>query len=532
MIGETMRAIWTWMSGAFVWMYLAIAVSTALLPQQDSGAIVEGSVCDTVTDGPVSDARVFLSPVQPSQGRRSGAANTDQHGNFRIENISPGDYVVTVKKLGYVDSSYSDRKAEPIRVEAGALSQRVRIELVPTGTIDGVVLDEEKRPAPGIHVSARRLRRGSPIPDESNEKGWFKLENLAPGDHILEVRVPYSVRRESVRRDPDTGEVTGYPNGQFYPGVDDQGAAAVISVAPGARIGGLQIQLRRTRLVDVTGEVEDAVTRRPLQTAQVELIPQVGGLTDETYERRSIRNPSGAFQFSLLRPGRYSLLVFRDGLPLPWATQIEVGSAGLVERRIRVPGFEQIKGIVTGMEPRSLEVELRQLTSGEPAAKAKVLENGTFVFDQIPPGRWVVRVSGDDVAYPVRKGAYHLSEVRFGQSGAGAFITVSEGFNERLELLMSKASGRLIGTVRDAKDNPVNSAWVFLRPKGPNPGSQIAAKQDGTFVIDALPAGEYSIGAYLGEISLQRPIVCDRFAVKVTIADGITATVQIKLCTE
>lgn len=283
--------------------------------------------------------------------------------------------------------------------------------------------------------------------------------------------------------------------------------------------------------MDVAGQLVDAIGNQPLLGAQVELYPASGGLTDETYERRTVRNQSGAFNFSMIRPGRYSLLVFREGIPAPWMTSVDVGSSGLNDLRMRVPTFQQIKGHVKGIDAGSLEVALQVFQSGAPAINSKVSEDGTFVFEQVPPGRYGVMVSGNGVSplgFPRRAAAY-LAKIRFGDQ-AGPAISISEGGNPPLELIMSKAAGSLIGTVRDAKDNPVSESTVAVTGSGRM--FQFTSKQDGSFNGDGLPPGEYKVVAYQAEYGAMPKTACDRYSSKVTVADGGASAVQLKLCTE
>src|SRR5712692_4443541 len=302
---------------------VVIVAFAAALPAQEATNAVEGSVLDAVSQAPVPEVAVSLF------GRGgSRQTKTALDGTFEFEKLPPGDYVVEMKKLGYVGSDYAGGKIEHVSLVRGAAPERLNLELTPTATIEGRILDEEERPLKGVRLYARRKLRFAPsIPAESDEEGRYRLKYLAPGDYEIAVRVPYANRRETVKRDPETGATYGYVNSQYYPGVDDARMAGVVSAGPGMRLGGFDIRLRRTRLVELKGRVLDRVTGEALRGGEVELSPESQGLTDETYERRRVRS-DGAFRFDLLQPGRYSLLIYGTAKRTPCRTPCRRTLAG------------------------------------------------------------------------------------------------------------------------------------------------------------------------------------------------------------
>lgn len=64
-------------------------------------ASVRGRVIDAGTNEPIADAQVNVRPATSSEMRISRAAMTDANGNFTIDSVSPGTYVVTASREGY-----------------------------------------------------------------------------------------------------------------------------------------------------------------------------------------------------------------------------------------------------------------------------------------------------------------------------------------------------------------------------------------------------------------------------------------------
>jgi hypothetical protein len=99
-----------WISIALVAWWLAQA------PRPQTG-VIAGRVTDEFGD-PVIDGRVSveLAGVTALRARSSGWSTTDDHGEYRIAALAPGDYIVAVDRLeGYVVYSVSG----PVTISSG-----------------------------------------------------------------------------------------------------------------------------------------------------------------------------------------------------------------------------------------------------------------------------------------------------------------------------------------------------------------------------------------------------------------------------
>ena len=531
--------------------FLVIVAFAVGLPAQDPEGVIEGSVRDGVSMMPVPGVQILLHGAG-----RYHQTKADDAGTFRFEKLPAGEYALELKKPGYVGSDYADGKTEHVSLKPGAVTERVTIDLTPTAMIEGRVFDEEGRPLKGVHLYAQRKRRGLPIPATSEEEGRYRLEYLAPGDYEIEVRVPYGIRRDTVKRDAETGDMYGYANSQYYPGVDDARAAGIVPVGPAMHLGGFDIRLRRTRLVKLEGRAVDAVTREPLRGAEIELSPEAEGLTDETYERRRVDQQGGAFRFELIQPGRYSLLAYRGSAEdeLPYVVPVDVGASGVVDLRVSVPPVERIEGRVTCPECKAknwgaLLVSLRPPVGGARPRWVKVGEDGTFVFDGIPPGRWRLWMNWSAErpgeltmdSSGVRPANWYVAAVRFGQQNAlRTPLTVSEGSNPRIEVTLSDRAGRITGRVVDARQRPVKGAVVLVREADAEPGIPrqlypATTSPAGAFTLQGLAPGEYVISAWperfsVRELTVDRQRACGNRIAKVKVTDGSTSFAQLELC--
>jgi hypothetical protein len=356
--------------------------------------------------------------------------------------------------------------------------------------------------------------------------------------------VPYETRRQTAKRDPDRDETFGYANTQYYPDAYEQSAAIPVSITPGLQLRRFDIRLRRTRLVSLSGRTIETAGRGPLRSAEVELANSAGsGLQDDTYQRRHV-DAQGAFRFELIRPGHYTLRVYRGaGLgSLPYSAPVDVGNAGIEDLPLAVPPFAQIRGAAKATDPKvPWEGELRVSLYGSPGISnvaVAVGGDGSFALENVPPGQWRLEFQGGGLH---RAGdphhRLHVAKVGFGaQDGWLGPVTVAESGNPPVEVTLSDEAGQLAGTVAMAeKDAP---PMVVIRRTDGQPNIQQyilprSANQDGAFLIPDLIPGEYEVGSWTVDDSgsfSANPQACGNRLVKVKITAGETSAVRLEIC--
>lgn len=164
------------------------------------GALI-GSGCAHSTrtnlSGRVVDARG--NGVWGAHVRLAGTSEqavTAQDGHFRFDPLPPGTYLLTVKT-----QKQHARFQDSTRVREGRLTEVVltlpdlavlsrtpagdpaRVIQVPSGTIQGVVIDENGRTVPGAYVLAVEFRRA----ERTDGAGHFMLRGVPLGMHTLRV---------------------------------------------------------------------------------------------------------------------------------------------------------------------------------------------------------------------------------------------------------------------------------------------------------------------------------------------------------
>jgi hypothetical protein len=476
-----------------------ITTAAGLAAQEPSG-VIAGLVRDSTSKAPLPGVEVVVTAP-----RFRANVTTGGEGAFRFEHLPGGDYRVGYTKPGYMGSNVFGA-TKRVHLQDGVVAERLIIDLAPYAEVDGVVLDEEGKPFPGVIVHAESGNG----PATTDEAGRYHLEVLIPRPGRIDMRVPFEIRRKTIARDPATGEVLGYANTQSYP--------TVVDFAPGLHLHGFDIRLRRTRLVTLGGHAVDMGKSADLE---IELSPDVAPLPDETYQRRR-PGADGAFRFDLIEPGHYLLLVFRGSSPdsLPYVTTIDIPKTGLDDLKLAVPAFVQLRGVLSMAKPEQALSGPVQIILRDPAwhdrSKQFEADGGReFSLEGVPPGRWRLDVR------PTRP--LTVNSVRFGGQQAPEPFLVAESGNPPLEITLSDQAGTVAGTVVDAHQQPVRDALIVFRQPGDPPmiSKSVRSGGDGSFRAPDLPPATYEVSAWPDGGS------GNGHAAKVEVKAGETAVVRL-----
>jgi hypothetical protein len=421
----------------------------------------------------------------------SWSAHTGANGKAQFENLPAGRYYLEWHLEGYIDST-TTVGSRTVQIHDGGSSEEVTIELAPSTGIEGTALDENRQPMEGVIacVSGNRATTG--------RNGHYRLGNLGAGATQIEFLIPLEVRKKTLHRDAETGEIWGYPAVQFYPGVESRAAATPVQLAAGMDLNGLDVRLRRVHLVSFSGRTVTRPGGEALASVHVELMKsERDDPGDETLEARAV-DSDGSFRFELIPPGPYLLLVYRgeNGTGLPYVAPVEIGKSGTWDKEIVVPSFQAIHGVVRvkddltwqGHLGLAVMTELR----GVQFRGLTISESGNFVLEDVPPGEWQIGMSATAVRLPDRR-KLAITSARFGISNplTGSVVVMESG-NPSLEIELSSDTGRIAGTAKDAHGGTVKVERIGApRFYAAFPGALL--KEDGTFLTDELAPGSYGV---------------------------------------
>ena len=269
-------------------------------------AVISGRVV-AVTGGPVRGAEVR---VRDANGRDNRLITTDGAGRFEVRDLTPGQWTVRASKAGYITQSFGQRhpleQPETVTLENG---QRFVADLVLMrgGAIGGRVIDEYGDPVFGARVQVLRSKmvRGrrqlatAGIPDDTDDRGAFRIFGLPPGDYYVAVGLR-ALDDNSIRRMANVST--------YYPGTQNIGQAQRITLGAGDDQSGIVIATSTGATgVSVSGRVLTAAGV-PGRGAMMNLLNAEDFGTDAA--SRGIvfdADPTGRFTAANVPPGNYLL---------------------------------------------------------------------------------------------------------------------------------------------------------------------------------------------------------------------------------
>jgi hypothetical protein len=469
---------------------VAVCLCCGLAPAQDDRAAIEGQVLNGVTGEPLKKTAVTLQTIGSTRGQPTVTV-TDAGGQFAIQDIDPGRYVLSAERNGFVRQSYgsrsSNRPGTTLTLERGKRVTDIVIKLMPQGVITGRIVDEDNDPI--FNVTVQTLRYGYTqgkrqlVPasaEQSNDLGEYRIHGLPAGKYYVIATVRNRPGEES------------YPS-VYYPGASDPTTAIQVDVAAGSEVRGIDMTLSRAHTVRVRGKIPDL----PRGTG-VRLIPR-GSLVSFMggWQMAQITSQEGDFELRGVTPGSYMMVVdfqrsFRQPLEVGKADidgiTIAIPPAANIEGQIRVDGQGDINlGIL------SLQLPLRDpMPVGTPASPVK--PDGSFGIENLAPDTYDVNVSGLPAGY------YLKSASLSGQDVLDSGLTIAGG-TAKLELVVSPAGGQVEGAVVDAKQQPAQAATVVLIPEVARQSRRSLFKtastdQNGHYSIQGIAPGDYAIYAF------------------------------------
>ena len=271
----------------------------------DPGA--NGSLSGRIVDlGGTPIARAVVLVSGPNVSRE---VETDARGNYRIDRLSPGDYMVEARKRGFEARRYGQHRR--LAARSSAISTRVAVRngqhidsidvmIARAGVITGTIVDEFGEPMQDVLVSPLQLRVFAGHPRwvvmrgtvRTDDRGQYRLFGMLPGNYLVKAAVGETLTATS-----------GYLP-LFYPGTLRPNEATPTKVDFEATTTGIDFVLRPTATHTVAGVVRDPSGKAPAHAA---VTLAVSGRSGTAQADGSFVNASadGSFAFTNVGPGEY-----------------------------------------------------------------------------------------------------------------------------------------------------------------------------------------------------------------------------------
>jgi hypothetical protein len=264
-----------------------------------SGRIVNES------GNPIPNVRVFVNGVGRQPMRRT--INTDQEGRFIADDLSRGNYTISVQASGHVQARNS---ADSIYHKPG---DTVNVTLKRGGVITGTVTASDGEPVVCVPITATQLldefgrRTGNTYGPSrfTDDRGVYRLFGLPAGTYIV------AAASKAYRVGPpyDDNVPTYYPS-------STRDSAAEVIVQYGVEASGIDIRFRSETGYTISGTLVDQIAAEGIGVAGTFSVA-VMRASDDTMEAQSSQNSprfrgnDTGFAISGVSDGDYYLIARR-----------------------------------------------------------------------------------------------------------------------------------------------------------------------------------------------------------------------------
>jgi len=276
--------------------------------QQDQTGSISGKV--TFKNKGVAGILVIAvdSNYRDGEERSHNRALTDIDGNYLINNVPTGDYLVYPVAPALVAPELVVENDRRLTITAGETIRDINFALVHSGAITGRITDADGQPL----RETVRVVRVEPESDyerhkfasfHTDDRGIYQAFGLRPGKYKVSVGQPLP------RQIPMPG-IPGYTQKifrqTFYPSVTDPEKATILEVTESSEIKDIDIVASAASTFKLTGRIIDGETSKPLPN--VRLIIQQSNFSASSGSFSSDSN--GEFKLEGATSGSYKLLIY------------------------------------------------------------------------------------------------------------------------------------------------------------------------------------------------------------------------------
>ncbi len=422
---------------------------------------ISGVVTDQQTGEPIADALVEafkenrrIAVALDNTGFR---ARTDSLGNYTIENVPSGNYLVVANAREYLPEFYKEAStkadADIVEVDDSTAVVGIDFTLEQGGSISGLIATEaDSLPIAGALVKVIHTESGRGIRTFTNEAGEYKVGGLRTGEYIVRVVAAGFIP-------------------EFYDNAHHRRNAIPVEVVAPEETAGIDVYLERhiDRRGTIAGRVFSDEDESPLFGAAV-----IAVSPGRRVPHVAFTGPDGNYRLTDLPAGNYYVFAAAEGF---------IGEFYKDARRfrnadpVRVRDGQVSDGIDFGLQPAeqrgiyAIRGRIQTKTDGAPVEGVLVhatLENevqvnavtdadGSYLLSGLPAGEYKVEATGAG-----------YEDAYFGGSDETTASTVAVGEGQDAEDVDLEMSIDNITSV-DSDDLSVLPQQFDLQQNYPNP---------------------------------------------------------------
>lgn len=483
---------------------------------------ISGTVVHFVSGQPLAGIEVSIAPTE--QRDLSVQAVTGVDGRFTFDHVVWGKYNLSANGRGFSMQAYQQHGqfSTAVAVGPGLDSENLIFQLVPDGSISGIVVDEENEAVRSGEVLL--FSRGAAGPGRIalqtrgtlDEQGRYHFGHLQPGSYLVAI-----VAQPWYAQDPPgftrptqlsiDGEATtnpetapAEPDAQasspldvtyritYYADAIDPENATPILLHPGERATA-DVTLRTVPALHLTVR---NVGGDPSQPATAILQQRAFDSLPVAIQARSQQFAAGVFKVSGVPPG-HLILNLRTFTGKDWRSEtkeVDVAADAEIDASEN-PGAITVKGVVRATPadaslPPGAYLRFFNRVTGETFG-TKISPKGRFELQQAVSGPTNYEVA----VFGLPDAAVQTIDAT-GAKVVGRTLLLSRSGSVQLTITMSKGFARINGTaLRD--DKPVSQTMVVLVPQNAEGNVDLFRRDqsdsDGTFSLYQVMPGRYTV---------------------------------------